>query len=398
MITLLIFFLNLSLLFSDQDNYVLLISFDGFRYDYLDKTETPNFDYFVSTGVHAKSLVPVFPSLTFPNHYSIATGSYSDSHRILSNSFFSKILDKTYSMRDSESVQNGKFYGMEPIWVTAGKEGINTATYFWIGSEAEINGHRPSIYKKYDGSVSFESRVDSVIAWFKLPKDRRPQLSMLYFSEPDYSGHRYGTDGDEIISSIKEMDLLLGYIIAQLKTLEIYHKLNIIIVSDHGMTNVDRKKVILLDEYIDLDQYDLILGPSISSLNFKIDKDMIKIDKMIQHLSIFDKEDIPSDYHFKNKDSPDYLFVADEGWFISTTSNIENKKSFPMGMHGYISQNIDMHGIFMASGPSFNNGILVDSFENINVYPLICRTLNINPYDNVNREYWNQLIISKIMR
>ena len=398
MIILLIFFLNLSLLFSDQDNYVLLISFDGFRYDYLDKTETPHFDYFVSTGVHAKSLVPVFPSLTFPNHYSIATGSYSDSHRILSNSFFSKILDKTYSMRDSESVQNGNFYGMEPIWVTAEKEGINTATYFWIGSEAEINGHRPSIYKKYDGSVSFESRVDSVISWFKLPKDRRPQLSMLYFSEPDYSGHRYGTDGDEIISSIKEMDLLLGYIIAQLKTLEIYHKLNIIIVSDHGMTNVDRRKVILLDEYIDLDQYDLILGPSISSLNFKIDKDMIKIDKMIEHLSIFDKEDIPADYHFKNKDFPDYLFVADEGWFISTTSNIRNKKNFPMGMHGYISKNIDMHGIFMASGPSFNNGVSVDSFENINVYPLICRTLNINPYDNVNREYWNQLIISKIMR
>jgi len=301
-------------------------------------------------------------------------------------------------MRDSESVQNGNFYGMEPIWVTAEKEGINTATYFWIGSEAEINGHRPSIYKKYDGSVSFESRVDSVISWFKLPKDRRPQLSMLYFSEPDYSGHRYGTDGDEIISSIKEMDLLLGYIIAQLKTLEIYHKLNIIIVSDHGMTNVDRRKVILLDEYIDLDQYDLILGPSISSLNFKIDKDMIKIDKMIEHLSIFDKEDIPADYHFKNKDSPDYLFVADEGWFISTTSNIRNKKNFPMGMHGYISNNIDMHGIFMASGPSFNNGVSVDSFENINVYPLICRTLNINPYDNVNREYWNQLIISKIMR
>ena len=394
----LIFFINLTLLFADRDDYVLLISFDGFRYDYLDKTETPNFDYFVARGVHAKSLVPVFPSLTFPNHYSIATGAYSNSHRILSNSFFSKTLDKTYSMRDSESVQDGSFYGMEPIWVTAEKEGINTATYFWIGSEAEINGYRPSIYKKYDGSISFESRVDSVVAWFRMPEDRRPHLSMLYFSEPDYSGHRYGTDSDEIIYSIKEMDLLLGYIVDQLRTLDIYNKLNIIIVSDHGMTNLDRSKVILLDEYMNLDQYNLILGPSISSLNFKIDEDIIKIDKDIAHLSIFDKGNIPTEYHFENKDFPDYLFVADEGWFISTTSNIKNKKSFPMGMHGYISENIDMHGIFMASGPSFNNGVLVDSFENINIYPLICRTLNINPYDDVNREYWDQLIINRIMR
>ena len=123
-------------------------------------------------------------------------------------------------MRDSETVQDGRFYGIEPIWVTAEKEGINTATYFWIGSEAKINGYRPSIYKKYDGSVSFESRVDSVVSWFRLPEDQRPQLSMLYFSEPDYSGHRYGTDSIEIISSIEEMDLLLGYTIDQLKTLE----------------------------------------------------------------------------------------------------------------------------------------------------------------------------------
>ena len=195
-ISLIIFFItfiNLALLFADSDEYVLVISFDGFRYDYLEKTETPNFDKFIRNGVNAKSLIPVFPSLTFPNHYSIATGAYSDRHRILSNSFFSKTLNKKYSMRNSESVQNGDFYGMEPIWVTAQKKGLNTATYFWIGSEAEIDGYRPSIYKNYDGSVSFESRVDSIITWFEYSDEKKPQLSMLYFSEPDYSGHRYGT-------------------------------------------------------------------------------------------------------------------------------------------------------------------------------------------------------------
>lgn len=398
LIIFLIAFINLALLFADSDEYVLVISFDGFRYDYLEKTETPNFDKFISNGVNAKSLIPVFPSLTFPNHYSIATGAYSDRHRILSNSFFSKTLNKKYSMRNSESVQNGDFYGMEPIWVTAEKKGLNTATYFWIGSEAEINGYRPSIYKNYDGSVSFQSRVDSIITWFEYSDKKKPQLSMLYFSEPDYSGHRYGTKGSEIITSIKEMDDLLGYVINRLETLDIYNKLNIIIVSDHGMTDVDKDRVVLLDKYIDLNQFDLILGPSVSSLNFKINKDNIRIDRTVEHLSIFYKENIPIEYHFKNQDAPDYLLVADEGWFISTTSEMKNKKNFPSGMHGYNSKNMSMHGIFIASGPSFNKGVSVDSFENINVYPIICKVLNIDPYDNGNGKYWNQLAINQIMK
>ena len=128
-------------------------------------------------------------------------------------------------MRDSKSVQNGDFYGMEPIWVTAEKNNIKSATYFWIGSEAEILGYRPSIYKKYDGAVPFESRVDSVVAWLEYPEDKRRKLTMLYFSEPDYTGHGYGTKGNEIISSIKEMDALLGDTIDRLKTLDIYNKI-----------------------------------------------------------------------------------------------------------------------------------------------------------------------------
>ena len=147
-------------------------------YDYLDRDniDTPNFDNFKKEGVYA-SLVPVFPSLTFPNHYSIATGYHSNKNKIIGNSFFSKTLDRHYSMRDSKAVQDGLFYGMEPIWVTAEKNDIKSATYFWIGSEAEINGYRPSIYKKYDGSVKFESRVDSVVSWFNLPEEN---LSLIH--------------------------------------------------------------------------------------------------------------------------------------------------------------------------------------------------------------------------
>ena len=389
--------ISLSLLFSYNNQYTLIVSFDGFRYDYLDMAETPNFDNFLQDGVSAESLIPVFPSLTFPNHYSIATGSYVDSHRILSNSFYSKHLDKTYSMRNSEAVQNGNFYGMEPIWVTAEKHNLNTATYFWIGSEAEISGHRPSIYKNYDGSVSFESRIDSIITWFNYDQDKRPKLSMLYFSEPDYTGHRYGTKGTEIISAIIEMDKLFGSLLEKLKTLDIYKELNIIVVSDHGMTEVDRKRVLLLDQYINLDLYDLVLGPTISSLNFKSTYNYEEIDS-IRHLSIYNSSSIPDRYHFKNSDMPDYLLVADEGWFISTSLEMKSKIDFPSGMHGYDNTSMNMHGFFMASGPSFNNGIQVESFESINIYPIICRTLNISPYDVGNSSNWDYSVINRLLK
>ena len=158
-ISLLFIVINASLLLSDNDIYTLVVSFDGFRYDYLDMASTPNFDKFVKEGTKAESLIPVFPSLTFPNHYSIATGYYSDHHKIIGNTFYSKKLEKTYSMRDSKSVRDGDFYGAEPIWVTAEKNDIHSATYFWIGSEAEIKGYRPSIYKHYDG-YKFYGKID----------------------------------------------------------------------------------------------------------------------------------------------------------------------------------------------------------------------------------------------
>jgi len=392
-----LFIALLSLLFSFNDErYTLIISFDGFRYDYLDKVYTPHFDKFKKNGV-SSDLIPIFPSLTFPNHYSIATGAYADKHKILGNTFYSKTLNKKYSMIDSRMVQDGRFYGMEPIWVTAEKNNLISATYFWIGSEAEIAGYRPSIYKQYDGSVPFKSRVDSVISWYNLPKDKRPNLTMLYFSEPDYTGHRYGPNSREIKSSIIEMDNLLGYIVEELKKIEIYKKLNIIIVSDHGMTTVSKDRLILLDQYFDIDDFDLILSPAIAHLHFKDNSDMDKLSPYtdIYNADIYYRDTFPKEYHFSNEDSPDYIIVADLGWTITTSSKIQQKKNFPGGMHGYDSKFSDMHGIFFASGPSFKKNIVVDSFENINIYPILCKTLTINPYiENIN---WNNTIIEQIL-
>lgn len=379
----------LSLVFPSNDKYTLVVSFDGFRHDYINRVPTPNFDKFINGGVIASSLSPVFPSLTFPNHYSLATGYHADEHKILGNKFFSKTLNKDYSMRDSKAVQNGQFYGMEPIWVTAEKNNILSATYFWIGSEAEINGYRPTIYKKYDGSVKFKSRVDSVISWFSLPIEQRPKLTMLYFSEPDYTGHEYGPNSNEVNRSVIEMDSIFGYLIDELSRTKVYKDLDIIVVSDHGMSDVSLDKVILLDTFIDLDKYKVIPSFAVTHLwNLNDDEDISNIFDNENNVQIFKKGQFPKKYHFSNSDSPDYLIVADLGWSLTTTQKLNQSKSFPGGMHGYDSNYLEMHGIFFANGPSFKSGVRIDSFENINLYPIICKTLEIPPYkENVNWDY-----------
>ncbi len=383
----------LSLVFPSSDKYTLVVSFDGFRHDYINRVPTPNFDKFINGGVIASSLSPVFPSLTFPNHYSLATGYHADEHKILGNKFFSKTLNKDYSMRDSKAVQNGQFYGMEPIWVTAEKNNILSATYFWIGSEAEINGYRPTIYKKYDGSVKFKSRVDSVISWFRLPIEQRPKLTMLYFSEPDYTGHEYGPNSNEVNRSVIEMDSIFGYLIDELSRTKVYKNLDIIVVSDHGMSDVSLDKVILLDTFIDLDKYKVIPSFAVTHLwNLNDDEDISNIFDNENNVQIFKKGQFPKKYHFSNSDSPDYLIVADLGWSLTTSQKLNQSKSFPGGMHGYDSNYLEMHGIFFANGPSFKSGVRIDSFENINLYPIICKTLEIPPYkENV---YWDYNLLN----
>ena len=402
MIKQLLIVILLSIVFSIEEKYTLVISFDGFRYDYLSFVDTPNFDSFIDSGVYAESLIPVFPSLTFPNHYSIATGSYADNHKILANTFYSKTLKRKYSMRDSDAVQDGKFYGAEPIWVTAEKNNVKTATYFWIGSEAEINGYRPSIYKNYDGSVSFESRVDSIVKWLEYPIERRPKISMLYFSEPDYTGHGYGVSTEHIKTSIKEMDELFGYIIEKLSKLDIYESMNILVVSDHGMADVSPERVILLDEYINLEDFNEIGGPSVTGLNLKEDLFVLNpksFRKEMENAQIFSKNNIPKEYHYINNDTPDYIILADEGWFITTNTRLKQKRSFPLGMHGYDSKNLSMHGIFFAKGPSFKNGHKIPSFENINIYPMICSIHNLTPYNyESQKNIWDMKLINSILK
>ena len=204
------------------ENYepIILISIDGFRWDYFEKTETPNFDKIIDGAVISEGLVPVFPSKTFPSHLSIVTGNYPTNHGIISNRMYDQEFNETYYIgQGSKAVVDPKWYESEPIWVTAEKQNKVAMTMFWPGSDAKIMGVNPSEYHVYDGSVSHDSRIDQIMRWIKMDIDKRPDIITLYFSHVDSQGHKHGPESDEIKEAIQEMDRVVGNLTSRLKRL-----------------------------------------------------------------------------------------------------------------------------------------------------------------------------------
>ena len=376
-----------------NDQYVLLISFDGFRADYIDWYDTPNFDQIKLNGVKAKSLKPVFPTKTFPNHYSIATGMYVENHGLIGNQFFDKKLNEFYQTKDREKVEDKRFYGGEPIWSTAEKQGLKTASYFWVGSEAQAGGHYPSIWKKYDQKQSFDARIDSVIKWFEKPIKNRPRLVLLYFHEPDNTGQKYGPRSKENKLMVESVDRTIGNILNKLKTLTIYKKLNVILVSDHGMTEIDKTKKIVLSKYIDTKKIKMEGSGAYTLLysdeNNEIEKSYLKL-KQLSNIDVYKKENIPDKLRFKRHHRiKDILIVAKEGWTI-LKDNLEGSYYFySKAAHGYDNDLQSMQAIFFAQGPAFKKDYTISSINNIDIYPLIAHILNIKSYHEIDGKLEN---------
>lgn len=362
--------------------YVLMISMDGFRADYLDWTDTPNFDRMAQNGVKAESLKPVFVSKTFPNHYSLATGMYPENHGLIGNAFYATDLGEFYTMRDRSKVEDGRFYGGEPIWMTAEKQGLKAASFFWVGSEA--SGQRPSIWKRYDQRVPFEARIDSVMKWFSLPEKNRPRLIMLYFHEPDWTGHGKGPNHPETLEKVREMDAFMGSIMNKTADLSIADYLNIIITSDHGMTEISEEQIIDLSKYVDLSMVSVEgSGPTVfisSDSEEELSEVYTKLQK-VPHAQVFLKKDIPDRWHYRNNIRiKDILIVADEGWSLRP---LGHGVSLPKGMHGYDNELKSMHAIFVADGPAFKDGYARDTFEIVHVYPMVAHILGLKPFTGI---------------
>lgn len=381
----LIFFLILSgIIFAQATPYVILVSFDGFRWDYLNRNITPNLDEVIQNGVRASSLRPISPSKTFPNHYSIISGMYAENHGIIFNSFKDVHTGDFYRIGDTNAVQNPRWYRGEAFWETAAKNGITTASYFWPGSEMNDPNRRPTYFKHYKQTEPYKNRIDGVIGWLQLPYKVRPHFITLYFHDTDTYGHRYGPNSPEIDQSIRRLDSLVGYLNNNLTDIGMADSVNIIFVSDHGMTEIDTSRTVNLEKM--LSGLDYKLGGATTLAMIKpserdYDSVLVRLRKNNSHYTVYKKENLPDFFHFKNDDNIFPIILSAElGWSL-----VNNKQLFKMkkrgnkGNHGYDKDYIDMHGIFVASGPNFKTNYKTGTVWNIDIYPLLCKIFNIYP-------------------
>lgn len=364
-------------------NYVLLVSLDAFRWDYSKLYNTPNLNKLAKDGVKADHMYSSFPTVTFPNHYSIATGLYPDHHGLINNSFPAPDLGLFYRMGDRSAVENPAFYGGEPIWVTAEKQGLITASFFWVGSEAPVEGMHPTYWKKYDESVTFEARIDTVVKWLGYPPEKRPELVTLYFDEPDATSHKFGPVSKQTGTVVHRLDSLMGVLRSKLAKLPEAKRINLIILSDHGMSAVSP------DRYIDIKA--LVPNRMIASISGgnpvylikpaegRKDSILLLLDKS-KGLKAWSKAALPVKWHYgTNPRIPDVVVVADSSWSIGTRPD---GSSIRGGAHGYDNFNSDMYSIFYAAGPAFKKNYRFKELNNVDVYDLICRILNLKPARN----------------
>lgn len=365
--------------------YLLLISLDGFRWDYVEKFSPPHLSAFIGEGVQAESLIPAFPSKTFPNHYTIATGMYPDKHGLVGNSFYSYEKKQLYKIGNRKVVEDGTFYRGTPIWVKAHEHDMVSASYFFVGSEADVQGKRPTYYYRYDGAVKNETRVAQAIEWLKLPARKRPHLITMYFSDLDDVGHDYGPGKEEEIRKVLlELDQRLGDLFEGVSATGL--PVNIIIVSDHGMANQSVAQLLPVEDIRNDSLFMTVNNGAIVNIH---PHEGVSIDRVLQylksrqhHFKVYRTEDTPEfEYRPQNKDWGAIQVIPDIGYYFSGKKGIAAHReagTTVIGVHGYTPTMRDMHGIFYAKGPAFKSGYTIPSLANVHLYPLMCELLGLD--------------------
>ena len=361
---------------------LLLIGMDGFKPSYLDDERagpTPNFDRLIEHGVRAESLKPVFPTKTFVNLYSIATGLYAENHGILGNTVYDPSENTWLRMRDSDAQQQSFWWGGEPIWITAEKQGLRAGTFFWVGSEAEIDGHRPTRWVPYDSRIPHRDRIDQVIDWLS-DQEAPLNFATLYFASVDGAGHSHGPSSIQVTNMVQQMDRNLGQLIDGLEAAGIWPDINILIVSDHGMVETDTDHLIILDDIISLSQVQIIEFSPIAMINpFSGFEDRVyqALKDNEENYTVYRRDQIPEKFRFKNHPrTPALIAVADLPYTIVTRSFLTTR-GVMAGNHGYDPSYPEMHGFFLAHGPGIRQGHQAPTLELVDIYALMAHLLGL---------------------
>ncbi|HET7631362.1 MAG TPA: ectonucleotide pyrophosphatase/phosphodiesterase [Gemmatimonadaceae bacterium] len=365
--------------------YVVLVSFDGFRADYLDRPGLPNFHRLARAGVRASGLVPVFPSKTFPNHYSIVTGLYAEHHGVVGNSFWDPARQQMYSI-SSAAEQDGSWYRGEPLWVTAERQGMVAASFFWPTSDAAIDGIRPTRYKKYDGAVPDSARVDSVLAWLALPATSRPHMVTTYFSDMDDVGHRYGPCDPHINVMLQHVDSVVGRLADGIARLPIADSVYLVLVSDHGMAQTGPEYFVALEGLMDTAGVRVAgTGPE---ANLFVSGDSGRaavlrdsLNRKLAHGRAYLRADLPARFHYsQDPRAGDLVVVMDQPYLIGLGGSRSRQQA---GTHGWDPANPSMRAILVIDGPGVRAGARIPEVPNVDIYPFITGVLGLTPAPNL---------------
>ena len=364
---------------------LVLIALDGFRWDYLNRAPAVRLRELAARGVRAERMLPSFPSKTFPNHYTLVTGLYPEHHGIAANVMLDPVLGR-FQTGNNPAVRDARWFAGEPIWVTAARQGVRTATYFWPGSEAPIGDIRPHWFYAFDATTPRDTRVRRVLEWLAMPDSAAPGLVAVYFSDVDTEGHNFGPDAPETDAAIAHVDSAVGAIIDGIARQGGTERVNVMVVADHGMTEVSASRAIALDDYVAMDSLDIGDWDPVATIIPKAGREAYVYHALRNahpHLKVYRKGELPARLHYNTgaRVTP-LVAIADEGWSIGTRAVLARRpagKAF--GAHGYDNALPSMGALFVAAGPSFRRGVTVAPFTNVHVYPLLAALLKLRPAD-----------------
>ncbi len=365
---------------------LLLISLDGFRWDFDQLAATPTLDRIAARGVRAERMVPVFPSKTYPTHFTLVTGLRTENHGIVANTMFDPGRDAWFRLADRSAVGDRSWWGGEPIWATAERQGLRAGVLFWPGSEAAIGGRRPSSWHPYDHDLSAADKIATVARWLS-PGPEQKDFVATYFHDIDTAAHRFEPGSPELTAALASIDATLGELLAALEPLGGLDAINLVLVSDHGMAPLARERVVLLDQLVAGwdDSWVVDWGPLLALRPPPEREDeIVRALRASPQLSVWRREEVPERFHYRDhpRISP-VLALAAEGWTITTSERLEADPDLARGgNHGYDPFLPSMGALFVAAGPSFRRGLAIPPFESVHVYEVLCRLLQLVPAAN----------------
>ncbi|MBA8889030.1 putative AlkP superfamily pyrophosphatase or phosphodiesterase [Dokdonella fugitiva] len=365
---------------------LILVSIDGFRADYLARGRTPTLAALAADGVRAEALKPAFPTLTFPNHYTLVTGLYPDHHGIVNNRMTDPAFEHGFVYTEQVTIDDPRWWGGEPLWVSAEKQGVRSATMFWPGSTVAIAGVRPTYWKPFDGKVAPDARVDQVLAWLDLPVARRPRFLTLYFEQVDHEGHEHGPESAEVDAALADVDAAIARLVDGLRARGRLDAADLVVVSDHGQAATSPERRTYLDDIVPLADVDVANYGILAGIEPHPGK-TAEIERVLlrphPHMQCWRKGEVPARLHYGTHPRiPSLLCLAEHGGNITSHGYDDKGGHYSPGEHGYDNDDPAMRALFVARGPDFRRGAVVPEFDNVDVYPLLAKLLGVAPRPN----------------